>query len=177
MRTAGLVLGLFNPLYEIFRPVILIVQAVPVISWLSLVIFAWGIGWKGPVFIAFVSLIPMALLTTVSGVRNLDKNLLEMARVYKIPKKKVLKDIYLGSLIPFIIAIVDVTLGQAWKVILVAEYLSGNTGLGVQILSARYEVNVAKVWALTLFAVVLGFMAERVIKKVFERISKKWVPA
>ncbi len=174
--TMGFILGLVEPLYEMLRPIILIIQAVPVVSWLSLVIFAWGIGWRGPVFIAFLSLIPMAVLTTVSGVKNLDKNLLEMARVYKIPKRKVLRDIYLGSLIPFIIAIIDVTLGQAWKVILVAEYLSGKSGLGVQILSARYEVNVAKVWALTLLAVFLGIITERIIKKLLERVSKRWMP-
>jgi NitT/TauT family transport system permease protein len=174
--STGLCLGLVKPLYEFFRPVILIIQAVPVISWLSLVIFAWGIGWRGPVFIAFLSLIPIALLTTVSGVRSLDKNLLEMARVYKISRKKILKDIYIGSLVPFIAAIIDVTLGQAWKVILVAEYLCGKTGLGVEILSARYEVNVAKVWALTLFAVFLGLIAERIVKKSLERVTKRWLP-
>ncbi|WP_054693105.1 ABC transporter permease [Syntrophomonas palmitatica] len=115
----GLLLGLSTRFYEMTRPIIMIIQAVPVVSWLSLVIFSWGIGWRGPVFIAFLSLIPMALLTTVSGVKNLDRRLLEMARVYKVPQSRIIKDIYLGALIPFIIAIVEVCIGQAWKVILV----------------------------------------------------------
>lgn len=170
----GLIMGIFKPIYEIFRPVILVIQAVPVISWLSLVIFAWGIGFKGPVFIAFISLLPISLLTTVSGVNSLDKNLLEMAKVYQVPRIKILKDIYLGSLIPFIIAIIDVTLGQAWKVVLVAEYLSGNSGLGVKILSARYVFDPVKVWAYTLIAVLLGLITERIIKHYLGRIAEKW---
>ncbi len=173
----GLFLGLSAAFYQMMRPLIMIIQAVPVVSWLSLVIFAWGIGWKGPIFIAFLSLLPMALLTTVSGVGNLDRKLLEMARVYRVPGGRVIRDIYLGSLIPFIIAIVDVSIGQAWKVILVAEYLCGNSGLGVEILSARYDVNIPKLYALTLLAVILGIITERLIKLGLGRMSRRWQPA
>jgi NitT/TauT family transport system permease protein len=173
----GLFLGISTRFYEMMRPIIMIIQAVPVVSWLSLVIFSWGIGWRGPVFIAFLSLIPMALLTTVSGVKNLDRKLLEMARVFKVPKSRVIKDIYLGALIPFIIAIVEVCIGQAWKVILVSEYLCGDSGLGVEILSARYDVNIPEVYALTLIAVLLGIITERLIKQAVGRMSLKWQPA
>ncbi len=171
---AGVFLGLSDTLYDMFRPIIMVIQAVPVISWLSLVIFAWGIGWKGPVFIAFLSLLPISILTTVSGVRNLDKNLLEMARLYKVPRSKIWKDIYLGSLLPFIAAILDVSIGQAWKVILVAEYLSGGSGLGVEILRMRMNIDFPGVWALTLIAILLGITTERIIKLVLGRLSHQW---
>jgi len=173
----GLLLGLSTAFYQMMRPIIMIIQAVPVVSWLSLVIFAWGIGWRGPIFIAFLSLLPMALLTTVSGVTNLDRKLLEMARVYQVPRSRVIKDIYLGSLIPFIVAIVDVSIGQSWKVILVAEYLCGNSGLGVELFSARYYFDIPKVYALTLLAVILGLITERLIKLWLGRVSDKWQPA
>ena len=170
----GLFLGLSDTVYDMFRPIIMVIQAVPVISWLSLVIFAWGIGWKGPVFITFLSLLPVSILTTVAGVRNLDKDILEMARLYKVPRSRVLKDIYMGSLLPFIAAILDVSIGQAWKVILVAEYLSGGSGLGVEILRMRMNIDFPGVWALTLIAVLLGIMTERIIKLVLGRLSHQW---
>jgi len=171
---AGLFLGLSDTLYDMFRPIIMVIQAVPVISWLSLVIFAWGIGWKGPVFITFLSLLPVSILTTVAGVRNLDKDILEMARLYKVPRSRVLRDIYLGSLLPFIAAILDVSIGQAWKVILVAEYLSGGSGLGVEILRMRMNIDFPGVWALTLIAVLLGIITERIIKLGLGRLSRQW---
>lgn len=173
----GLLLGMFKALYEMMRPIIMVIQAVPVISWLTLVIFAWGIGWRGPVFITFLALLPMALLTTVSGVRNLDHKLLEMARVYKVPAGRVFKDIYIGSLLPFVAAIIDVSIGQAWKVILVTEYLCGNSGLGVKILSSRYAVDSTGVYAYTLLAVILGIVTERLVKLAMGRVSAKWQSA
>lgn len=174
---AGLLLGLFQPLYDMSRPLIMVIQAVPVISWLSLVLFTWGRSWQGPVLIAFLSILPVAVLTTVSGVGNLDKKLLEMARLYRVPRQKVLHDIYLGSLIPFIVAIIDVSLGQAWKVILVAEYLCGDNGLGMKIFDARSFVDTPAVYAFTLLAVFLGIITERLIKLGTRRIYQKWMPA
>lgn len=173
----GIGLGTSPALYEMMRPLIMVIQAVPVVSWLSLVIFAWGIGWRGPIFIAFMSLLPIALLTTVSGVKNLDRKLLEVARVYRVPRRQVIKDIYLGALVPFMFAVVDVSIGQAWKVILVAEYLCGNSGLGVEILSARFDFDIPRVYAFTLLAVTLGILTERGIKRWLERTAKKWQPA
>jgi len=173
----GLLLGLIQPLYEMSRPVIMIIQAVPVISWLSLVLFTWGPSWQGPVLIAFLSVLPVAILTTVSGVKNLDQHLLEMAKVYRVPFSKVLKDIYAGSLVPFIIAIIDISIGQVWKVVLVAEYLVGKRGLGVEILNARYSVDISRVWAITLIAILLGIISERIIKLFLRRLTNRWQQA
>lgn len=171
----GLLLGLAKPLREMSRPIIMVIQAVPVISWLSIVIFSWGISWQGPVFIAVLSLIPTAILTTISGVQNLDKNLLEMARVYQVPRYKVIRYIYQGALFPFVVAIVDVCIGQAWKVILVSEFLVGDQGLGVQISWARQLFNVTGVYAYTLCAVLLGLITERLIKYSLGKVSRRWL--
>lgn len=173
---AGLFLGLSAACYDMFRPIIMFIQAVPVVSWLTLVIFAWGVGWRGPVFITFVSLLPTAILTTVSGMRNLDKDLLEMARVYRVSFKKVFYNIYWGSLLPFIAAIIDVTIGQAWKVVLVSEYLAGGSGLGVEIFNARLVVDSAGAWSVTLMACLLGIATERLVKYFLRRMPKRWGP-
>jgi len=170
----GLLLGLSDAAYNLLRPLIMVVQAVPVISWLSLVIFTWGIGWRGPVFISFLSLFPVAVLTSVAGVHDLDKDLLEMARLYRVPWKKVVREIHLGSLLPFIAAILDVSIGQAWKVTLVSEYLCGGDGLGEAILTSRMNVDIPAVWALTLGAVLLGLLSEALIKSVLRRFRHAW---
>jgi len=170
----GVCLGLSDTLYEICRPIIMLVQAMPVVSWLSLVIFAWGVGWKGPVFICTMSLLPISILTTVSGVRSLDKNLLEMAHLYKAPNQKIFKEIYLGSLMPFIASILDVSIGQAWKVILVTEYLCGGKGLGEEILMARMNIDFPGVWGITLIAVTLGIAMERIVKISLAKVSQRW---
>ena len=170
----GLVMGINTAIYEILRPVVMIVQAVPVISWLALVIFLWGIGWKGPVLISFLSLLPVSIFTTAAGVRSIDKDLLEMVEVYKVPKRKVFKDIYLGSIVPFVVATIDISIGNVWKVILVSEFLCGDEGLGVLISWARQYVDVPRVYALTIIAVAFGIISERLTRRFVRRLTRKW---
>ena len=170
----GLVMGINTAIYEILRPVVMIVQAVPVISWLALVIFLWGIGWKGPVLISFLSLLPVSIFTTAAGVRSIDKDLLEMVKVYKVPKRKVFKDIYLGSIVPFVVATIDISIGNVWKVVLVSEFLCGDEGLGVLISWARQYVDVPRVYALTIIAVAFGIISERLTRRFVRRLTRKW---
>jgi len=170
----GLVMGINTAIYEILRPVVMVVQAVPVISWLALVIFLWGIGWKGPVLISFLSLLPVSIFTTAAGVRSIDKDLLEMVKVYKVPKRKVFKDIYLGSIVPFVVATIDISIGNVWKVVLVSEFLCGDEGLGVLISWARQYVDVPRVYALTIIAVVFGIISERLTRRFVRRLTRKW---
>jgi NitT/TauT family transport system permease protein len=168
----GFFLGRSTFLYRFFRPWIMVLQAVPVISFLTLVIFAWGIGWKGPIFITTLSLLPTSILTTISGVRNLDIHLLEMANFYQVPSQRIFRDIYLGSLLPFISAILDVNIGLVWKVTLVAEYLCGGDGLGEQILMARMNIDTPGTWALTLIAISLGIATEIFSKRILRRTHR-----
>uniref|UniRef100_A0A7V3RE62 ABC transporter permease subunit n=1 Tax=Mesoaciditoga lauensis TaxID=1495039 RepID=A0A7V3RE62_9BACT len=170
----GFLMGISNTLYELFRPAIMIIQAVPVISWLALVIFLWGIGWKGPVLISFLSLLPLSIFTTASGVKNIDKNLIEMAKTYRVPGRKIVKTIYFGSLLPFIVATIEVSIGDVWKVIIVSEYLCGGSGIGVLISWARQYVDVPRVYALTIIAVSLGIVSERIVTLFFKKMMVKW---
>ena len=170
----GLIMGSNASLYDLIRPSVMVIQSVPIISWLALVIFLWGIGWKGPILISFLSLLPTAIFTSASGMKNVDRSLLEMAKIYKVSRKDVLKDVYLGSIMPFILATFEVCIGSVWKVMIMAEYLCGGSGIGVLISWARQYVNVPQIYALTLIAVVIGLSSERISRFYVKKVFKRW---
>jgi NitT/TauT family transport system permease protein len=168
----GYGLGRYPNLYRFFRPCLMVMQAVPVVSWLAFVFFTWGVGWRGPVFISSLSLLPISILTTFSGAQDHDIQLLEMATVYKVPQSKVFRIIWMGSLLPYILAVLEVSIGQAWKVMLVTEYLCSGEGLGEEIMLSRMNINTARAWGLTFIAVILGIASELLIKA----ITRKALP-
>ncbi len=170
----GFFMGLNRTFMELLKPVITVVQAVPIVSWLALVIFTWGIGWRGPVAIGVVSLMPSVVFNTMEGVRSVDKDLVEMARVYEVSRLKTLRMIYLGSLVPFITASLNLIAGNVWKVVLVAEFLCGDTGIGVEISWARQSVDVPAVYALTVIGVSLGLLSERIVRFSTRRLERRW---
>ncbi|MBO8139578.1 MAG: ABC transporter permease [Thermosipho sp. (in: Bacteria)] len=170
----GFFMGICDVCFELLRPILTVFQSVPVISWLVLVIFLWGIGIKGPIAITVLSLLPNTTFAVAYGVKNTDKSLIEMAKVYNVSKKKIIKDLYLGSVVPFILTALEVVSGNLWKVIFVSEYLCGKNGIGVQIAWARQYVDIPKVYALTIFAVILGILSERLSKLFVKIFLKDW---
>lgn len=162
----GFLMGLNNFIYEILRPLVSVIQSVPIISWLALVILWWGIGSKGPIMIVFLTLFPIVTLNIYEGVMNIDKKLVEMARVYGVRKTRIFMDIYLGSIFPFFISAISVSSGLLWKSIAVAEFMAGSSGIGVEIAWAKSRLETVDVFAYTMILVVLGILSEVFLRSV-----------
>ena len=170
----GFLMGVSKLAADLMEPIVTVLQSVPVISWLALAIFMWGIGWKGPVLLTFLSLLPVAIINTASGVLNVDSKLVEMAKVFNVRASKVFKVIYLGSLLPFTAATMRIILGNVWKTIVVTEFLCGDKGIGVMISWARSYVDTPKIFALTLVAVALALSFQSIMDGTLGRIVKRW---
>lgn len=165
----GFLMGISDKIYLLLQPLNMVIRSVPIVSWLSTVILAWGIGWRGVVFIVFISLLPIVTFNVCEGVRIVDKKLLEMARIYAVPRMKVFRVIYMGSVWPFLLSSLKLSIGNMWKVAIVAEYLIGETGLGVQIMQAKFYVNTVEVFSYTFVAVIFGLILEGVFTSIWER--------
>jgi len=170
----GFFMGINDTVYEIVRPLIMVVQSIPVVSWLAFVVFLWEVGFKGPILISTLSILPDIVFTTASGIKSIDGKLLEMVRLYKVPFGRIFRHLYLASIVPFIIAAVEISVGNVWKVVLVTEFLVGGSGLGVELAWARQYVDVPRIYAITLIAVVLGLVTERLFKTISKRMLKRW---
>ncbi len=170
----GALMGMYRPVWITLRPMVLIAQSVPVISWLVLIVFSLGMGIKSVVSITVFSLTPIVILNTASGISDVDERLVEMAKVFKVSNWKTFRVIYLGSLVPFALASLEIVVGNVWKTTVVAEFLAGSGGIGVMIAWARSYVDTARVIALTLYAVILAFAFECSSKIFLRRLKERW---
>ena len=134
---AGLLLGtsdrahrLFNPLVQIFRPI-------PPIAFIPLSILWFGLG-NPPAFflIALGSFFPV-LVSCVAGVRNVDAIHLRAARSLGARGFVLFRRVLFPAALPQILTGVRVGIGVAFIVVIVAEMIAVNSGLGYRILEAR----------------------------------------
>lgn len=170
----GVLFGLNPRLYEAFRPLVVSVQAIPVISWLGIVVFSLGIGWRAPVLIAVLVFLPTALFVTVAGVQGLEREILEMAEVYGVRGWKRWRYLYAGALVPCVRVVVETVAGGAWKTVLVTEYLCGSSGVGVRIAWARQTADIEAAYALSLLAVLLGLGCEFLLQRSAKAMGPRW---
>lgn len=159
----GFAMGLLAGLYDLLGPLIVILQSIPIVSWLALAIFWWGVGFASPVYIVFLTLFPILTINVAEGVRNVDKKLVEMARIYRLPRKVVLSKIYLSSAFPFIVSSMRVGTGIMWKSVAVAEFMVGTSGIGRAIADSKYSIDITRVFAFTLVLVLLGISTEKAL--------------
>lgn len=169
----GIVLGIITTssriLNSLISPVLKIVRAVPVVSFIILAFLFIHVDAL-PVFISFLMVTPLMWQTVHNGIENSDKSLDEMCRVYKIGKTKSFFKVKLPQCIPEIITAGVNALGLAWKSGVAAEVLcTPNISLGHRIYSAKASLSYDEVYSVTLTVVLLSIVIELLLKSICKK--------
>jgi len=137
----GLILGwyrrgemAFNPIAEIFRPI-------SPLAWIPLAILWFGIGDLSAIFLIFVGCFFPLLLTAASAVHNIPVVYINAARNFGLSTPDFFARVLLPAVMPQLIVGMRITLGVAWLVVVAAEMIAVNSGLGFLIVDARNAGN------------------------------------
>lgn len=170
----GLLIGL-NPLAaSLLRPLVIVFQVTPLVSWLLLAMIWLGFS-RVPVFVVFVTTIPLIVINTIQGVKNIDTQLLQMAAVFRINRARVIREVYLPQVAPYLMAGVSNALGVTWKAVAMAEFLSVQLGIGAGMAVARMNLETAALFAWTLFLIGLGLVTDRLLAHFTHRKLSHWM--
>jgi NitT/TauT family transport system permease protein len=143
----------------------------PSVGWAILAIIWFGPSHGTIVFIMVMILIPFCLVNVSEGLREIDLEMLEMARSFTRRKIVVLFKVTLPLLMPYIISAVRIAYGVGWKIALVAELFGSESGLGFLLQQAQSVSDAATVFA-TCFAIVIIFWVGE--KIVINPLSRKF---
>lgn len=146
-------------------PVMTTVQATPVASFTILVLIWLERDWV-PVLICGMMVLPVVWSNVCAGIRETDRGLLEMAKVYRLSPWRVLKRIYVPSVLPYFRAACSGALGLGWKAGIAAEVLTvPKHSIGKMIAESKMYVLTEELFAWTLTVVVLSLLIQKVILK------------
>ena len=135
-------------------------QATPVASFTILVLIWVDRDWV-PVLICGMMVLPVVWNSISTGIRTVDVQLLEMAKVYRLPKMRVLRRIYLPSLLPFFRAACTSALGLGWKAGIAAEVLTvPRTSIGRMIAESKSYLLTEELFAWTLTVIALSLLLQ-----------------
>ncbi len=170
---AGVLLAIpasrFRWVRELLAPPVAVIKAVPVVSFIILAL-VWLNARSLSVFIAFLIVLPPVYLNVLEGIGRTDRFLLEMARVFRVPLRRQVRQIYVPQVLPYFRAAVSLALGLCWKAGAAAEVI----GLPAGTMGER--VYMAKVYFMTedLFAWTAAIVA---VSAVFERLFLRGLDA
>ena len=113
----------FGILFEMVRPI-------PPLAWVPLITIWFGIGEFPKILIVFIGTFSNVVVNTATGVKMIDPLLLDVGRIFKANQLQTLVEIVFPASIPAIFTGVRVALGAGWAVVLAAEMLGSQTGVG-----------------------------------------------
>ena len=123
-----------NPLFQMLRPI-------SPIAWIPVAILWFGVGNASPIFLIFISSVfPMMVQTTV-GVRTIDRRYLRAAANFGVSRRMLFRRVVIPAVLPEIIVGMRIGLGVAWLVVVAAEMVALNSGLGYLIMDSRNAGN------------------------------------
>ncbi len=156
--TVGIVAGHFPRARGYIDPVVSYLRSIPKAALVPTFIIVFGASEVTRVIAIAASTIWLVLMNTMHGVRTLDPVMRDTGRVFHIPPWKQLTHIILPFAAPKIFAALRVTLSLALKVMLVAEWLLTDYGLGFYLLDKQRNYEIAEMWSALFMLAILGYL-------------------
>ncbi|MBF7683206.1 aliphatic sulfonate ABC transporter permease SsuC [Acinetobacter sp. B5B] len=173
----GFVLGLLNGSSKIastlFDTSIQMVRNIPALALIPLVILWFGIDESAKLFLVAVGVFFPIYLNTYHGIRSVDPELIEMGKSYGLSRWQLYKDIILPGAMPSILVGLRFSLGLVWVLLIVAETISAQAGIGYMTMNAREFLQTDIVLVGILLYALLGKLAD-VFAQYLERYLLRW---
>lgn len=162
-----------NIAHALFSPVLTLFKATPVASVIFLLLLWVGRGGV-PFVIAFMMALPIVWSNTSEGLVNTDKRLLEMARVFRVPARRVFFGIRLPSLTPYFLAALRSAIALAWKAGIAAEVLcTPERSIGRAIYEGKLYLLTDELFAWTFVVIAISMLIERGALALLARAAKR----
>jgi NitT/TauT family transport system permease protein len=172
---AGVLLGQVPFLADVLGPYIKVVNAIPRIVLGSIFTVAFGLATTSKVLLAAVLVFFVVFFNAFQGVREVDRNLINNARVLGASRRQITRQVVLPSALTWIIASLHVAFGFAIIGAIVGEFLGAQKGLGLVIASSQNNFNPNGVFAAMLIIAIVALTAEGLIAQL-ERRLLAWRP-
>ena len=162
----GLWLGLWRRGEAALNPILQLLRPISPLAWIPIAILWFGVGDISAMFLIFLaSLLPLTL-TTIHAVHNIEGVHLAAGRNFGLTGRELVRSVVFPGILPQLIVGMRITVGIAWLVVVAAEMIAVNSGLGFLIVDARnagnrYDLVVAGMILIGVIGVVLDLMMRK----------------
>ena len=157
---AGLAAGIWPLVDAALAPFLTLIRATPILALILLALLWFPSGFV-PIFAAFLMAFPVMETSAAEGARAADPRLLEMASLFRVPRRSVFFRLRLPAATPQLLAGARSALGLSWKVVVAGEVLSQPLrALGTGMQNARVMLETGQVFAWAFASVILCGLTE-----------------
>lgn len=171
----GLLAGRSRAVSEFVDPVIRSLYPIPGIAWIPLAILWFGLGNTTVIFVVVIAEFFPLYFNTEAGARNINPILIDAARCFGARRLTLFRRVILPASIPYIITGMRIALGGSWRMIVAAEMLASESGIGSVLMESRFQFRANDLMMAMILISIVGYATERLIVGTLERkTTEKW---
>jgi NitT/TauT family transport system permease protein len=160
----GIVRGLVEPWVQFFR-------TIPPLAIIPLAIVLMGIGEAPKIFVIFLAAFLVCVISTFQGVVNVDRTLINAARVLGARDAGIFVRVIVPASTPFILVGMRVGLGSAWATLVAAELIAAQEGLGFRMQNAQLYYDLPTIFVGLITIGILGLIMDRMLLMAERRLT------
>jgi NitT/TauT family transport system permease protein len=166
----GVAIRYFAVFGKLTLPTITLLTPISPVAWLPVAIFIFGIGNVPAIFLVFISVFFIIVLSTLSQIDAVPAAYLHVARIMGANKRQLFRHVILPTILPSLFVTLRLNLFAAWMVVLIAEAVGVGSGLGQIVMMARNTFNAGLVFFTMTLIGLLGFLFDRALLWVQQRV-------
>lgn len=137
----GLTIGWYRRCEMAFNPIIQILRPISPLAWIPIAILWFGVGDMAAIFLIFFGCFFPLLLTAINAVQSVPAVYVNAGRNFGLSPSALVRRVLYPAVVPQLIVGLRITLGIAWLVVVAAEMIAVDSGLGFLIIDARNAGN------------------------------------
>ena len=169
----GLAAGRSNTVAWLIDLPVNALYAVPAVTLIPVIVLWFGFGTLTKTAVVFLFVVFPVLISTMRGIREVDPDLVEVARSFQSSERRMWADLFLPSALPYVVTGLRLAIGRALIGVIVAEYYTALSGLGYLISTNANDFNTARMFVPIVVIAALG-VALTALLGVAERRLAPW---
>ncbi len=171
----GMLLGWFPAMARAINPLIQMLRPISPLAWMPLAVIWFGVSNLAPIFLIFLASFFPIVVAAMNGVRNVPPMYLQAGRNFGLTTPQLMLRVIFPAILPRIVVGLRIAFGVAWVVLVAAEMIAVDSGLGYLILDAR---NAGKRYDLVVGGMlvigVLGLLLDSLMQKAERLKFVRW---
>lgn len=167
----GFAMGWYPVVRGLVEPYVQFFRTVPPLAIIPLAIVLMGIGETPKIFVIFLASFLASVIATFQGVVNVDRTLINAARVLGAGDRTIFLRVVIPASMPFILVGMRTGLGSAWATLVASELIAAQQGLGYRMQQAQIFYDLATIFLNLVVIGILGLLMDRVLLWAEKRLT------
>ncbi len=170
----GIILGLSKTIKYLFNPLFQFLRPISPLAWIPLAMLWFGIGDAPAIFLIFLSSFFPMVVSTSTAVESIKPTFFQVAANFNFSRYEIITKIVMPAIIPEVTTALRITITIAWLVVVAAEMIAVQSGLGYMILDSRNALRMDYVMVGMIVIGIIGLLLDLIMQLLGSIESTAW---